>query len=73
MGEQSSRDTKPLPAQEDWVSRLTTRRGMVIMAVGSIALIALAAIGAWFILNASGSTDIGPEVSPPTSLEDLAT
>ncbi|MBN1146990.1 MAG: S8 family serine peptidase [Anaerolineales bacterium] len=75
------RNTKPLPqmAGDDeakhglalrLLSGFATRRGIFALAIASILLLSLSALGVWYITRSSASTE--PKINPPLSLSDLA-
>ena len=64
-------DKRP-PESRGWMERLSTPRGVTILAILSILMIVIAALGIWYIWNVY---PLGPgrtiQIEPPASLEEL--
>jgi len=77
MTEQSPRDTHPLKPIEQPASRmqrLTTRRGLLLLAGASVLLLVLAILGGVLIYRLYLSSQLANQVlEPPPSLNELAT
>jgi len=56
----------------DWLGFLSTRKGKVLLLVGSVLLIVIAGIAAWYLIyNGTSSTEVPTSLAPPTSLDEL--
>ncbi len=69
------RDTRPLGGQRrSWMQRFATPRGMMVLLLGSLALLAFALAGGlyWLSGQAGNGSPIAPQ-TPPVSLAELAT
>lgn len=73
--EPTRRNTRPLNEKKTLLQRLSTRRGMTILAIISILFIAFASAGGWYAWSSmqKQKMEIGPEITPPASLSELAT
>jgi subtilisin family serine protease len=71
------RNTHPLPdtpQPQNWGESLISRPALIALAIVSVLLLILAGVGAWYVFYLRPSTlSVGPEITPPASLDELAT